>query len=109
MVENLSKLMCEIVFAGDLDINPDGCAAALQAAGFEVARMEPRHRKLMAVEGDEFMEALGTGTDVDSFWEKVQTIVEPFGGDVNEGGEIGDDHVPLQSLHDQEARLAQQV
>ena len=59
MVEHLSKYMCEIVFSGNLDINPDGCATALQAAGFEVARMEPRHRKLMAVEGDEFMEVFG--------------------------------------------------
>lgn len=109
MIKQISKLMCEIVFAGTLNVNPDGCATALRAAGFEVARMEPRHRKLMAVEGDEFMEALGTGTDMDSFWEKVQTIAAPFGGYAEECGEIGDDHVPLKFLLDQEARLAQQV
>jgi hypothetical protein len=109
MVKQLSKFVCCVVFSGSLDINPDGCATALRAAGFEVARMEPRHRKLMDVEGDELMEALGTGTDADSFWEKVETIATPFGGDVQECGEIGDDHVPLKFLLDQEARLAQQV
>jgi hypothetical protein len=103
-----SKYMCGIVFSGNLDIDPNGCAAALEAAGFKVARMEPRHRKLMEVPNDEFMVAPGTGTDMDSFWKKVETIAAPFGGDVTECGVIGDDHVPLQFLHDGEAKLAQQ-
>ena len=44
---------------------------------------------------------------MDSFWEKVEIIAAPFGGDAQECGEIGDDHVPLKFLLDQEARVAQ--
>ena len=42
MIKQISKFMCEIVFAGTLNINPDGCATALRAAGLNQAEVAKR-------------------------------------------------------------------
>ena len=100
---NMSKkIMGEVVFSGNLDIDPNGCAAALREAGFEVHRMDERFRKLMAVPGDEFLEATKVGTDADAIWKEIDQIVERFDGDCQACGEISDDHVPLKFLHEHE-------
>jgi hypothetical protein len=106
MLEQLQKFMCEVVFSGDDNIDPNGCANALAAAGLIVHRMDPKYRQLMAVEGDEFLDVVGHSTSTNAFWEKIAAIAAPFGGDVAEGGEIDGSYVPLQFLRDQEAKLA---
>jgi hypothetical protein len=98
-----SKIVGIIGFSGnDKGRNPDACADALRAAGFAVTRMDERYNRLMeippGIPGDEVMEAVKAGT-VDDVWEEIDEIVEPFGGDCNEAGEISDDHIPFQDLH----------
>ena len=68
--------------------------------------MRPEHFKLMAVEGDEFMEAMAVATDVETFMQKVSVITEPFGGYCDDFGPA-DDHTPLQFLDDQLSQQAQ--
>jgi hypothetical protein len=93
-----TKIMGEVCFSGDLNPNPDGCAAALRAAGFKVVRMPERFRKLMAVEGDEFLEASKVGTDLNAIWDEINAIAERFGGGCQECGEVSDGDVPFRSL-----------
>jgi hypothetical protein len=95
------KIMGEVVFSGNLDPDPDGCAAALREAGFEVVRMDERFKKLMDVPGDEFLEATKVGTNLNAIWDEITAIVERFNGDCQQCGEISDDHVPLEFLHEQ--------
>lgn len=100
--------MCEIVFSGDDNIDPDGCAKALAEAGLTVHRMDPKYSKLMVHPRDEFLDVVGHSTGTNVFWEKVTAIAAPFGGDVAEGGEVDSTYVPLQFLRDQEAKLVAQ-
>lgn len=99
------KIMGEVVFSGNLDPDPDGCAAALREAGFEVHRMPEHYRKHMEFPEDTFMEAVKVGTDLDAIWDEITAIVERFDGDCQACGEISDDHVPLKFLHEHAARM----
>jgi hypothetical protein len=95
-----TKIMGKVCFSGNLNPNPDGCAAALREGGFKVVRMPERFQKLMDVEGDEFMEVSKVSTDMDATWNEISAIAERFGGTCDECGEISDDHTPFNLLHD---------
>jgi hypothetical protein len=57
--------------------------------------------------GDEFLEATKVGTNRDVIWNEIGAVVQGFGGDCDECGEVSDDHVPLQWLHDEMAAKQQ--
>jgi hypothetical protein len=94
-----AKIIGIIRFSGDdRGRNPDACADALRAAGFAVTRMDDRFKRVLKIPGDEEMEATKTGTPGD-VWKEIDKIIEPFGGDCQECGEISDDHIPFAGLH----------
>jgi hypothetical protein len=101
---NDARIMGAICFAGDLDPNPIGAAAALRRAGFEVTMMPERFRAYLDHPGDYFMEASIAGTHDDksmrAIWDEINAIVDRHGGDCWECGPILSDHVPFEGLFD---------
>jgi hypothetical protein len=77
------KIMATIVFTGDLDPDPDGAAAALRRAGYQVRRMPEKFRPTLAHPRDDFIEAL-IDIDIDSdgdkiidaIWKEIDSIVD---------------------------------
>ena len=93
-----ARLVAHICFSGDCDgpNDPAAAAVALCRHGFEVSLLPEKYRPLLAVPGDDFLEASknvsAAGDDdvqglIDGMWAEVERLVIPFGGDVFECGE----------------------
>ena len=106
-----ARITIDIAFYGD-DSDPEGAAAALRRAGFEVVRMpeelRPHHARLLFPDNS-FWEA-STEASVDSLDDelacvaepcfsigsKVVDIVEPFGGECVGWGPVKPDYIPFE-------------
>jgi hypothetical protein len=85
---SLVKIVVGVVFDGELDPDPDAAEIALRRAGFTVARPSAldqfRIALHAAVAGDDFIEAYidVTGdTTIDAVMDKINKIVEKYGGE----------------------------
>lgn len=101
---NETKTMGIIAFAGDLDPDPYGAATALRRAGFEVTIMPEKFRSRLAHPNDDFMEASIDGAYddevVNAIMQKIDAIVDRYGGLCYECGAMPPDHVPFEELFD---------
>jgi hypothetical protein len=76
------------VFSGGLErTDSDAGAEALRAAGYEVFRLPPELKKTLQVEGDDYVEIRGKGTDDDDSRDAMEAdvnrILSPFGGEID--------------------------
>jgi hypothetical protein len=74
------------------EFDPDGASDALRRAGFNVTRMPLRWRERMTFPEDEFILVTIEGSDdrkiIRAVMDEINTIVRPFGGDLDECGPI---------------------
>ena len=104
-------LKATVAFSGEMDHDPAGAAAdparaaaALREAGYEVVMMPEKFRSRVGHPGDDFIEVTKriVGDDVyqaiDAMMDDVNTIVERYGGNCDNGGQIDEDYVPFSDL-----------
>jgi hypothetical protein len=87
------------------DNDPDGAAAALRRAGYQVTRMPQSFRSRMEFPLDDWMlVTTDVLTDDDNVWsaimDEVGSIVRAYGGDFSECGPIPSDREPFAHLFD---------
>jgi hypothetical protein len=98
-----SKMMvAQITFSGNApNLDPEGAAECLRANGYHVECMPERFRRLIEVEGDDFLEVSRVTNDEHALSNHVEDLVAPFGGDVASCGEMRPGHIPFEFLHEQ--------
>ena len=103
------KIVGHVVFSRDLDgsfPDPDGAAGALEKVGYVAARFPEQSRYLLAIAGDDFLEAVldigELAADRDKILgtviREIDDIVRGFGGCVEEFGFEPADYVPFAHL-----------
>jgi hypothetical protein len=80
--------------------DPDGAAAALRRAGFEVTLMPEKFRALLDEPEDYFMEASIEGFEDDNLaiWHEIEAIVDQYGAICDRCGPVPSDWVPLEDV-----------
>jgi hypothetical protein len=90
---SLVKIVTGVVFDGESDPDPDAAEIALRRAGFTVARPSTSDQFRIAlhaaVAGDDFIEVcidVPSDTTIDAVVDKIDRIVNEYGGEVWECG-----------------------
>jgi hypothetical protein len=90
---SLVKIVAGVVFDGESDPDPDAAEIALRRAGFTVARPSAldqfRIAQQATVAGDDFIEAyidVPSDTSIDAVMDKIDKIVNKYGGECWECG-----------------------
>jgi hypothetical protein len=113
-----ARLMTSICFSAGFDgrqhLDVDGAAAALRQAGYEVHRMPDKYRWTLRHPRNDFLEAtIASPADEEGMGkvlDEVNHIVERFGGDAAEVGEVEPGYVPFaEGTKDLEVQLARLV
>lgn len=94
------------IFAGDSDnLDVERAIDELQRAGFRVARMRERLTVTLCHPLDYFIEIYFECPDAKVYdvWQRMNGIVAPYGGYVDNVGEIPEGHVPFKECFDSAA------
>jgi hypothetical protein len=95
-----TRLMIHVAFGGEsADRSVDGAAAELQKVGYKVHCMPEKYRKYLANSRDDYLEviiAVRDEEDAVTVMEKVNAIVDPFGGLCHKCGPVAPGYKPLQ-------------
>jgi hypothetical protein len=95
--------MIHVAFGGEsADRSVDGAAAELQKVGYKVHCMPENYRRYLANSRDDYLEviiAVRDEEDAVTVMEKVNAIVDPFGGLCHKCGPVAPGYKPFQGLH----------